>query len=295
MHKPWYSFLYTKSPIAKILWGTVALLLSLLLLIGIGVIEEPRMAAQTASWNGRSIEKGADIFANNCASCHGTDGKGLPTVAPALNSAYFFTNRLTDIGFTGTLYDYVAGTVAAGRPANAISQWANRMPTWGSRFGGPLRDDQVEDVTDFVLNWRDDALAQTPENDPWQPFENAPTTGVTQTVAAGATEPVSGQPRPPDELFVAMGCQACHVFDQDQTDSNRGPVAPYFGNLDERAGSEVPGEDALTYVHNSIVDPNAFVVSGYAQGIMPQNFKDRMSDEEIQALAQWVLDQSAAQ
>lgn len=297
MHKPWYSFLYVKSPIAKILIGTLALLFSLVLLIGQGIIETPRMAAQTASWDGRSIEKGAEIFANNCSTCHGPDGKGLPGVAPALHSAYFFTNRLKDVGYAGSLHDYIAGTVASGRPSNAISQWAQRMPTWGSRYGGPLRDDQVESVTKFVLNWKEDALTQSPEEDPWQPFENAPTTTLTGTVAppAAAGGPVEGQPRAPQDLFIAMGCSGCHMIDQDQTDSNRGVIAPNLGNLNEVAGTMVPGEDAPTYVHNSIVDPNAFVVEGYAPGVMPQNFKDRMSDEEIVGLANWLLEQSAAQ
>ncbi len=83
-----------------------------------------------------------------------------------------------DIGFAGSLNDYVKLTVAAGRPANKTSQWAQMMPTWSSRYGGPLRDDQVQDVTDFVLNWEADAKTQTAETDPWQPFQNAPMTDI---------------------------------------------------------------------------------------------------------------------
>ena len=52
------------------------------------------------------------------------------------------------------------------------------MPTWSSRYGGPLRDDQVQDVTAFVLNWEADAKTQTAETDPWQPFQNAPMTDI---------------------------------------------------------------------------------------------------------------------
>jgi len=122
MHKPWYNFLYVKSPITKIVLGTLALLATVALLVFQWWIEEPRMAAQTASWEGRTIENGAALYSANCASCHGPDGKGLPGVAPALQSRYFFTNRLNDVGFTGTLEDYIAGTVAAGRPSNPISQ-----------------------------------------------------------------------------------------------------------------------------------------------------------------------------
>ena len=62
------------------------------LLLFQGVIEDPRMEAQTLNFAGRSIQNGAAIFANNCSSCHGPDGKGLPGVAPALHSKYFFTS-----------------------------------------------------------------------------------------------------------------------------------------------------------------------------------------------------------
>src|SRR4030067_414203 len=35
-----------------------------------------------------------------------------------------------------------------------------RMPTWSQRFGGPLRDDQVDALVAFVMNWEDRALAE---------------------------------------------------------------------------------------------------------------------------------------
>jgi hypothetical protein len=37
------------------------------------------------------------------------------------------------------------------------------MPTWSERYGGPMRDDQVEDVTMFVLNWESEELCAEPE------------------------------------------------------------------------------------------------------------------------------------
>ncbi len=87
-----------------------------------------------------------------------------------------------------------------------------------------------------------------------------------------------------------MGCSGCHNLDQPQTADNRGPVGPNMGNLPENAATRVAGEDAVTYVHNSIVNPNAHVADGYMGGIMPQNFAERMSEEEINALVEWLLD-----
>lgn len=297
MKRPWYRFLYVRSPLAKIGLGILAVMLSIAVLLFLGIIEERRMQAQTANWEGRAIEKGAELYANNCYTCHGVDGKGLPSVAPALNSKYFFTQRLADVGWTGSLRDYVELTIAAGRPSKINTQWAQIMPTWSHNFGGPLRDDQVENATLFVLNWEKDAMAQgTPDNpDPWQSFADAPSKAVASDGGAPVAEvPVEAAgPRTPQELFAGasgMGCSGCHNLDLPQTADSRGPVGPNMANLPETAGTRVSGEDAETYVHNSIVAPNAFVNEGYMTGIMPQNFTDRMSEEEINALVAWLLD-----
>ncbi len=416
MRKPWYYWLYVRSPIAKIVLGIVAVLISIVVLLAQGWMEERRMQAQTDNWQGRSVEKGAEIFANNCYTCHGADGKGLPGVAPSLHSRYFFTQRMADVGWTGTLHDYVALTVAAGRPSKTKSQWAQIMPTWGVRFGGPLRDDQVEYVTQFVLNWEKDALQQswdpraadavrvatsvpiTPtgmltatitvtstENvtpttpimatalvtqtasttvtavaietvavtqtsnatstsditstesatattglvgadamgqpvaaappaapaailDPWQPFQDAPSKAPTNTItytvgslgvaAVGAdlaaTAVVTGEAGadaapaviPPQQLFVSMACNACHLLGT----IGVGVTGPDLNPLPETAATKVAGQDAETYVYTSITEPNAFINEGYPAGVMPPNFKERMSEEEIRGLVAWLLD-----
>jgi mono/diheme cytochrome c family protein len=297
MKRPWYRFLYVRSPLAKLGLTLLGVLAMIALLLFQLVIEVPRMEAQTLNWEGRSVQNGAAIFANNCSSCHGPDGKGLPGVAPALHSRYFFEGRLNDLGFAGSLHDYVKLTVAAGRPNNKTSQWAQMMPTWSSRYGGPLRDDQVEDVTAFVLNWEEDTKTQTAETDPWQPFQNAPMTDIYtgQAVTTTTETAASTGPRPPQQLFnVDMACVGCHNINLPQTDTEKGPVAPNLGNLYETAGTRVPGEDAVTYTHNSIVNPNAHTVPGY-NPVMPANFAERMSPEEIDSLVQWILDPNRQQ
>lgn len=302
-NKPLYHYLYIRSPIAKIALSILALVVAMVVLLFVMVTEESRMAAQTASWEGRSIEKGADLFANNCSNCHGADGKGLPSVAPALHSKYFFTQRLSDVGWAGSMEAYVQLTLHAGRPSKVNSQWAQVMPTWGTEFGGPLRADQIDHLVAYVLNWEESALQQTDEEDPWQPFQGVDTgwEGVraaeageegaeTAEAAEPAAEEEAAAPTPPQELFVSMGCSGCHNMDAPQTDSERGPVGPNMANLHETAGSKVEGLSAEEYVHQSIVAPNEYINEGYAAGIMPPNFAERMSEEEINSMVAWLLD-----
>jgi mono/diheme cytochrome c family protein len=291
-------YLYIRSPILKILLGIAALLIAFAVILLITVTEEPRMELQTANWDARSIENGAELYANNCSSCHGMDGKGLPGVAPALQSHYFFTQRLDDVGWAGSMEQYVALTVAAGRPSKTSTQWAQIMPTWGNEYGGPFRPDQVQQVTNYVLNWQDAALQQTAEQDPWQPFRDISKPVEAQTIGdvviSETTEVAQEGPRTPAVLWGAsidgMGCIGCHNLAEDQTADNRGLVGPHMGNLMDRAGSIVAGEDAETYIYNSIVNPNAHISEGYTSGIMPQNFTERMSEEEIQSMVEWLMD-----
>jgi mono/diheme cytochrome c family protein len=296
MEKPWYSIFYVRSPILKILIGILSVLLAVVVLLAAGVMEENRMAAQTGNWNGRSIEKGAEIYTSNCSTCHGTEGQGNP--GPALNSKYFFLQRLADVSYAGTLEDYIQLTVAAGRPSRANAQWGVVMPTWSSEYGGPLRPDQVQQVTNYILNWESTAVQQGPGEDPWIPYQDAPSKLSAEELAALGQQPPappSTGPRTPQEIFTQLACAGCHVLTLPQDEANRGAVGPNMGNLTENAANRVPGEDARTYIVNSITNPNAFIVPGYQPNIMPQGLHDRMTDEEFEALVNWLLDPNRAQ
>lgn len=327
MHdRPWFHRLYVKSSVGKILWGIVSIVGATAVLLFIFVNEESRMQAQTMNWEGRSIEKGAALFSNNCTTCHAADGKGLPGVAPSLHSRYFFTQRIDDVGWAGSLEDYIELTLHAGRPSKLSTQWNAIMPTWGNRFGGPLRDDQIQALTDYVLNWEEDALAQTPETDPWLFFEDSLSKqlpydpdepGYEQKLQealltaqnVGLTSYTLGEeefeieqpegiadagPREPSDLFVSMACAGCHNLNENQTPRNQGQPGPHMGNLIDRAGDRVAGLDGAEYVYRSIVASNEYIVPGYP-GVMPQNYADQMTEEEIRSLAAWLLDPNRMQ
>lgn len=275
MRKPWYSWLYVRSPITKIVLGILSVLISFGGLLAQQLMEPARMAAQGDSWKGRTIEKGAEIFTNNCVGCHGVNGEG--GVGPALNSKHFFTQRIKEVDFPGTLHDYIALTVAAGRPVKSRATFAKNMPTWGRRYGGQLRDDQVEQVTQFVLNWQSTAVLQTPEQDSWYTIMPTVTTGIVDMKA----------PTEPQVIFDSAGCKACHKLGDKYT---VGAIGPDLNTLHETAASKVTGEDAETYVYNSIVEPNKFINEGFQGDQMPKTFKDQLGEENIRKLVKWLLD-----
>ncbi|MGE3961360.1 MAG: c-type cytochrome [Dehalococcoidia bacterium] len=84
-----------------------------------------------------------------------------------------------------------------------------------------------------------------------------------------------------EQLVTAQGCTSCHGAG----------ISPAFDEI----GAEATLEDGDTvdvdeaYLRESIVDPNAKVVEGYTAGLMPQTYEDSLSDEQIDAIVQYIL------
>ncbi|MEJ2150619.1 MAG: cytochrome c [Chloroflexota bacterium] len=264
------------------LLGTLGFMAVLLAVAWVAINEPNRMETTGMEFEGRAIQRGATIFQSNCVPCHGARGEGIPGVAPALNAPDLFDgSRLAERGWTGTLEDYVKLTVAAGRPAKS-ADWPNPMPTWSQDFGGPLRPDQVSDVTQFVLNW---GLAYEAG------AEGIPTPIATATPEEPAFVPVGtdmnitlpeGDPARGEALFegtepapdgLPLGCNACHTLDGSAL------VGPSLQGV----ASRVPEgyDSALTYFHESIVMPGNYKVPGFEGVSMPDNFGQRLDAQSL--------------
>jgi len=74
----------------------------------------------------------------------------------------------------------------------------------------------------------------------------------------------------------AGGCTACHSLEPDVAG-----VGPSQAGISNRAASRKPGYSADAYLYESIINPNAYVVSGFQQGIMPQTFRQTLSAQQI--------------
>ncbi len=270
--------------------GQVALgLLALLALIGVMVAvtlgEQNRMAEFSRAYEARAIETGASLFEDNCRPCHGPQGQGIEGVAPAINAADLFDgSRLAKVGFGGTLPDYVRGVIAAGRPVPSVgTTYPQRMPTWGAAFGGPLRDDQVEALTAFILNWQDRALGSG------VPVPTGPTVGTDITVALPDGDTAHGKTLSEGPL----GCASCHVLTAVGPKWAAEGAVPGIGTRAEgrfqASGYAGSATSAEQYLFESIVLPNANVVEGFQPNLMPQNYADRLSAQDAADLIAYML------
>ena len=86
------------------------------------------------------------------------------------------------------------------------------------------------------------------------------------------------------DLFDSQGCAGCHTL---QAAGATGTVGP---DLD----AELAGADAKL-IEESIVDPDAEITQGFNAGVMPSNFGDTLSPEELEALVQFIADSVGAQ
>jgi mono/diheme cytochrome c family protein len=272
--------------------GQIALgMLAFLALIGVLVVvaigEPERMAEVTRAFDARAIETGASLFEANCRSCHGPQGQGIQAVAPALNAPDLFDgSRLAAVGFGGTLPDYVRGVVAAGRPVpSAGTNYPQRMPAWGQEYGGPLRSDQVDALVAYVLNWEARALAGGGA----PPTPSGPTVGADITVALPQGDAQRGQALSGGGL----GCSGCHILAPVGPAWIGSETEPGIGTRAEQrfqdAGYSGKATSAEQYLFESVVAPNAYLEPGYQANIMPLNFADRLSSQDMADLIAYML------
>lgn len=126
-----------------LVWGAVAL-------------REPfRLAFAERYYNDRYIQAGAELYAANCASCHGPVGEGV--VGPPLNIEAFKGNP-TD---NSDVYNMLVNVIARGRAGTPSPKWVRlkdgswasytAMPAWLDEEGGPLNDQGIKQIAMFIM------------------------------------------------------------------------------------------------------------------------------------------------
>lgn len=105
-----------------------------------------------------------------------------------------------------------------------------------------------------------------------------------------AADPMlAGDPANGAALFKAfqpkagISCISCH-----RSDSEARLVGPGLLNVGIRAASRVSGLSAEEYLHQSIVDPSAYVVAGYADA-MPKSWGKVFTAQQLADLAAYLM------
>jgi mono/diheme cytochrome c family protein len=137
----------------------VALTVFLAVLLPFLYLREPtRMRAAAAKEQTESVRLGQATFEEFCSRCHGPEAQGgkvkrfvapgvknaKPTDYPAPNLHEIYA-RHPDQDVATVAWD----TIQKGRPGTP-------MPTWGVRYGGPMNDQQITDLVNYLLSIQGD-------------------------------------------------------------------------------------------------------------------------------------------
>jgi mono/diheme cytochrome c family protein len=82
------------------------------------------------------------------------------------------------------------------------------MPSWSQEYGGPLRDDQIQDLTNFVMNWQ----GPQPPGVRQEGVEVVPTEAPVDVEATpeAPEEPAGAGDAAAGEQTFATYCVSCH-------------------------------------------------------------------------------------
>jgi len=411
------NLLFIRSIEGRILMG-ITMFVGMMILVGwVAINEEARMQAFVQQHTGRSIERGAELFASLCSECHGEEGYGAGDRAPGLNNPHLFgfdpvglqtaaittanrtlvrlnkevdtllaeltdaqnppsdarqneilaaiaeleaqideqnarieaaiaervailesldtsvdnglfplwdtvvdieqtgdnevevffnTNgtRLAQVGWAGDLQGYVVTTLIHGRPGSAnVYPNSTGMAAWSQTAGGPLRQDQIEDLAAYILNWdkganwtTEDFIAVAqygkPLADGSLPSEPPPPPAgdnVLGILARWEADAIVGSAVSGEALYdQEFGCTDCHRDGASAPDT----IGTFTRITNERLTlPQFAGYSFEQYIVESVTRPGDYVVDGYSSGLMPTNFGLRMTDQQLADIVAYLLTQ----
>jgi mono/diheme cytochrome c family protein len=206
-----------------------------------------------------SLVTGKRLFVTKCGSCH--------TLAHASTTGQIGPNL--DDAFRQDRVDGVKGTSIEG----LIDYWVEYPNTEGAMPAMLLKGQAAQDVAAYVA-----AVASMPGQD-------------TGALAAAVSQKVAPTAAVGKTIFTGVGgCGSCHTLAAAATTGTVGP------NLDTRLKSDcatpqsmkIRGATLDKCLHTAIVDPYAYIPSGYTSGIMPATFGKTLSPTQIQALVAFI-------
>ncbi len=260
-------------------------------LFGVDFISEIRVEMQDLQDDLEDLEEGSAEYAEieaRLAELQAEKDAFAATIQTAIDADYDIDapDRLAQVGWAGGLEAYVLTTLVHGRPTSS-SYWPQPMAAWSQTAGGPLRDDQLEYLTSYILNYDtdwtvDDLLAvqqhaKVPVDAALAAVSDMETVGTDVEAILVELENYTGDPNNGQTLYNGgvYACAGCHA---------NAAIAPLteltWPSAPERLADR-PYDDPTQYIVESIVAPNEYIVAGYNANQMPQNFGDRMPYQDL--------------
>ena len=235
-------------------WGVALAVFSAVFLPLYWLIEPQRIDEKIDEYYLRDVEFGRGLYAENCVTCHGPQAEGgsaphpdpeIDAPWPAPNLSNIVARYEDKEAIIPDIREFIQMPIAHGRTGTP-------MPAWGSAYNGPMNDQQIDAITNYILS------IQTGELPEAQAF-------------AGAQG---------EDLF-GNNCARCHGLEAE------GYIGPQLINIFERYGAKEGDESSFEEVREHI---RYTILNGRnVPGVTPMPpFECVLSDEAIQELVDYI-------
>ena len=226
---------------------------ALVLTLGIGLIipvlmvnQQQAQADQTAATYDLTLHRGAALFGQYCATCHGYQGQGIK--GPKLNNSPALA-KFTD--------DEITRIISAGIPlqvGDPATVNVLQMPSWSQRYGGPLTDDDISYLLSFISS-SDPAYLQQKGLPTTNGFNYVLGTLTNPTAIADFKQQEKGGSKPPPDQFKDLTAQKTVTVDMADvpTNSSGYDFDPPFITI--KAGTTVTWDNKTVVPHNVFPRP----------------------------------------
>jgi plastocyanin/mono/diheme cytochrome c family protein len=202
------------------------------------VNQQQAQATQTAATYDLTLQRGAALFGQYCASCHGFQGQGL--AGPQLNNSPT-VNKFTN--------DDLTRIISAGIPLNVADPNVLQMPAWSQNYGGSLTDDDISYLVALIRS----------SDKPYLVTQGLPLTNgfgyvlgtlTNPTQIAQYNEQLKGGSKPPADQFKDFTAQTSVTIDMTvvPTNSSGFDFSPPFITI--KAGTTVTWDNKTIVPHN---------------------------------------------
>src|SRR5215469_12082220 len=128
-----YIFYARANNVEKTGYGSLVFIVAVALIIpALMITQQQQQVASTQTQYNLTLQQGAALYGQYCASCHGFLGQGIN--GPKLNNNPV-VNKFTN--------DDLTRIISGGIPNDPSAPNVLAMPSWSNRVGGPLTDDDI--------------------------------------------------------------------------------------------------------------------------------------------------------
>lgn len=121
---------------------------------------------------------------------------------------------------------------------------------------------------------------------------------TTEEIYAGVPEELavaiqSANPEDGPNVALVNACIGCHALEEGG--SITGPTWIGLGDRSVARAMQTGSPGPAEYIHSSIVNPNAYIVDGFTAGVMPQNYGETLSQDDMATLIAYILSRQGEQ